>query len=49
MEYVMACYEAPTFHHDPLFIPLHYTYVPFSSSICICIVFIVCSVSFIVW
>jgi hypothetical protein len=24
MEYVMSCYDAPTFHHDPPFIPLHY-------------------------
>jgi hypothetical protein len=32
MEYIMSCYDAPTFHHDLPFIPLHYTYVPFTSS-----------------
>jgi hypothetical protein len=28
----MSSSDAPTFHHDLPFIPLHYTYVPFTSS-----------------
>jgi hypothetical protein len=32
MEYVMSCSDALTFHHDLPFIPLHYTYVTFTSS-----------------
>jgi hypothetical protein len=32
MKYVMSWTDAPTFHHDLPFIPLHYTYVPFTSS-----------------
>jgi hypothetical protein len=32
MKYVMSWTDASTFHHDLPFIPLHYTYVPFTSS-----------------
>jgi hypothetical protein len=32
MEYVMSWSDALIFHHDLPFIPLHYTFVPFTSS-----------------
>jgi hypothetical protein len=32
MKYVMSWIDALTFHNDLPFIPLHYTYVPFTSS-----------------
>jgi hypothetical protein len=32
MNYVMSWTDPLTFHHDLDFIPLHYTYVPFTSS-----------------
>jgi hypothetical protein len=32
MKYVMSWTDAHTFHHDLPFIPLHYTYAPFTSS-----------------
>jgi hypothetical protein len=32
MEYVMSCSDASAFHHELPFTPLHYIYVPFTSS-----------------
>jgi hypothetical protein len=32
MQYVMSWTDVLTFYHDLLFIPIHYTYVPFTSS-----------------